>query len=138
MTAYHPACNSKVECLHRTLETALEAHNNLSWIDTLQTILLGLRTAIQEDNNHSNAQIVYAESLRLTGEFFSEPSFQTASGSFANNLLKQMEIVGPRTTRKNSSQHIFVNKDLENCSHLFQRIDRVKKQLESSYEGPRN
>ncbi|GBO46061.1 Transposon Ty3-I Gag-Pol polyprotein [Araneus ventricosus] len=51
-TAYHPACNGKVESLHRTLKTALKAHNNLSWINTLPTVLLGLRTAIQEDNNH--------------------------------------------------------------------------------------
>ncbi|GBM34504.1 Transposon Ty3-G Gag-Pol polyprotein [Araneus ventricosus] len=54
-TAYHPACNGKVERLHRTLKTALKAHNNLSWIDTLPTVLLGLRTAIQEDNNNSIA-----------------------------------------------------------------------------------
>ncbi|GBL74957.1 Transposon Tf2-9 polyprotein [Araneus ventricosus] len=135
-TAYHPACNSKVERLHRTLKTALKAHNNLSWIDTLPTVLLGLRTAIQEDNNHSIAQIVYGESLRLPGEMFCEPSIRTASESFANNLQKQMETVGPRTTRRNSSRHIFVNKDLENCSRVFQRIDRVKKQLESPYEGP--
>ncbi|GBN55433.1 Retrovirus-related Pol polyprotein from transposon 412 [Araneus ventricosus] len=109
-TAYHPACNGKVERLHRTLKTALKAHNNLSWIDTLPTVLLGLRTAIQEDNNHSIAQIVYGESLRLPGEFFSEPSIRTASGGFANNLQKQMETVGPRTTRRNSSRHIFVHK----------------------------
>ncbi|GBO40228.1 Transposon Tf2-6 polyprotein [Araneus ventricosus] len=51
-TAYHPACYGKVERLHRTLKTALKAHNNLSWIDSLSTVLLGLRTAIQEDNNH--------------------------------------------------------------------------------------
>ncbi|GBM40435.1 hypothetical protein AVEN_122648-1 [Araneus ventricosus] len=43
--------------------------------------------------------------------------------------------MGPRATRKNSSQHIFLNKYLENCSHVFQCIDRVKKQLESPYEG---
>ncbi|GBN89719.1 hypothetical protein AVEN_6476-1 [Araneus ventricosus] len=29
-TAYHPACNGKVERLHGTLKTALKAHNNLS------------------------------------------------------------------------------------------------------------
>ncbi|GBN05576.1 Pro-Pol polyprotein [Araneus ventricosus] len=137
-TAYHPACNGKVERLHRTLKTALKAHNNLSWIDTLPTVLLGLRTAIQKDNNHSIAQIVYGESLRLPGEFFSEPSIRTASEGFANNLQKQMETVGPNrlVTRRNSSRHIFVHKDSESCSHVFQRIDRVKKQLESPYEGP--
>ncbi|GBN57296.1 hypothetical protein AVEN_224921-1 [Araneus ventricosus] len=128
-TAYHHSCSGKVERHHRTLNTALEAHNNLSWIDTLPTVCLGLRTAIQEANNHSIAQIVYEESLRLLGEFFSESSIRTASECFDNNLQKQMEIEGSRTTRKNWSQHIFVNKDLENCCHVFQRIDRVKKQL---------
>ncbi|GBN19459.1 hypothetical protein AVEN_110425-1 [Araneus ventricosus] len=53
--AYQPVCNGKAESLHRTLKTAVKCHNNLSWIDTLQTVLLGLRTAIQEDNNHSIA-----------------------------------------------------------------------------------
>ncbi|GBL73469.1 hypothetical protein AVEN_159467-1 [Araneus ventricosus] len=125
-TAYHPACNGKVERLHRTLKTALKSHNNL----------LGLRTAIQEDNNHSIAQIVYGEIFDFLESFFSESSIRTASESFANNLQKQMETVGPRTTRRNSSRHIFVNKDLENCSHVFQCIDRVKMQLESPYEGP--
>ncbi|GBN05004.1 hypothetical protein AVEN_63755-1 [Araneus ventricosus] len=47
-----------------------------------------------------------------------------------------METMGPSTTLKNSGQHIFVNKDLENYSHVFQNIDRIKKQLESPYEGP--
>ncbi|GBM23552.1 hypothetical protein AVEN_196633-1 [Araneus ventricosus] len=135
-TAYHPACNGKVERLHRTLKTALKAHNNLCCIGTLPSVHLGLRTAIQEDNNHSISQIVYGESLRLPGEFFNEPSITTASESFANNLQNQTETVGPRTTRKNSSQHIFVKKDLENWSHVFQRIYGVKKQLESPYEGP--
>ncbi|GBM75283.1 hypothetical protein AVEN_214603-2 [Araneus ventricosus] len=119
-----------------TRNPPLKAHNNLSWIDTLPTVLLGLRTAIQEDNNYSIAQIVYGERLRLPGEFSSEPSIRTALEGFANNLQKQMETVGPRTTRRNSRRHIFVHKDLENCSHVFQRIDRVKKQLESPYEGP--
>ncbi|GBN80342.1 hypothetical protein AVEN_6254-1 [Araneus ventricosus] len=100
-TAYHTACNDKVESLHRTLKTALKAHNILSWIETLPTVLLGLRTSIQEDNNHSIAQIVYGQSLRFPGEFLSEPSIQTASESFANDLQKQMKTVGTRTTRKN-------------------------------------
>ncbi|GBN49119.1 hypothetical protein AVEN_74577-1 [Araneus ventricosus] len=68
-TADHPACNRKVGRLHRALKIALKAHNNLSWIDTLPTVLLGLRTAIREDNNHSIAEIVYGESLRLLESF---------------------------------------------------------------------
>ncbi|GBM42733.1 hypothetical protein AVEN_219174-1 [Araneus ventricosus] len=115
----YPACKGKVERLHRTLRTALKAHSKLSWSDKLPTILLGLHSAIQEDNNHSFVRMVYGDRLRLPGEFFSESSIQTASESFTNNLQKQMKTAIPRTNRKNSSQQIFLHKDLEKCFHVF-------------------
>ncbi|XP_035233736.1 uncharacterized protein LOC118205555 [Stegodyphus dumicola] len=73
-SVYHPLCNGKVEHFHKTLKTALKARNNISWTDTLPTVLLGLRTVIQEDTNHSIAQVVYGQSLRLPRVFFSEPN----------------------------------------------------------------
>ncbi|GFW42862.1 transposon Tf2-6 polyprotein [Trichonephila clavipes] len=57
-TSYHPQCNGKVERLHRTLKGAIKAHNNIKWTDTLPTILLGLRTALRPDTNHTIAQMV--------------------------------------------------------------------------------
>ncbi|UYV84003.1 hypothetical protein LAZ67_X000860 [Cordylochernes scorpioides] len=58
-TAYHPQANGKVERLHRTLKAAIRAHNNPTWSESIPTILLGLRTAIPNDSNHSIAQVVY-------------------------------------------------------------------------------
>ncbi|GFV33260.1 retrovirus-related Pol polyprotein from transposon opus [Trichonephila clavipes] len=41
-TSYHPQCNEKVERLHRTLKGAIKAYNNISWTESLPTVLLGL------------------------------------------------------------------------------------------------
>ncbi|GFS93686.1 retrovirus-related Pol polyprotein from transposon opus [Trichonephila clavipes] len=64
-TSYHPQCNGKVERLHRTLKGAIKAHNNIKWTETLPTILLGLRTALRPDTNHTIAQMVYGSNIRL-------------------------------------------------------------------------
>ncbi|GFW46970.1 retrovirus-related Pol polyprotein from transposon opus [Trichonephila clavipes] len=42
----------------------------------------------------------------------------------------------PLKSPSNRKQNIFVHKDLKSCSHVFLRIDRVKKALEPPYEGP--
>ncbi|GFS49141.1 retrovirus-related Pol polyprotein from transposon opus, partial [Nephila pilipes] len=36
----------------------------------------------------------------------------------------------------NKHQKIFVHKDLRSCSHVFVRIDRIRKALEPPYQGP--
>ncbi|GFT59641.1 integrase catalytic domain-containing protein [Nephila pilipes] len=45
-SSYHPFCNGKIECLHRTLKIAIKAFDNLSWIDTLSAVLVDLCTAM--------------------------------------------------------------------------------------------
>ncbi|GBM41718.1 hypothetical protein AVEN_173121-1 [Araneus ventricosus] len=109
-TEYHPACKGKVEGLtSQNIKNSIKSSHNLSWADTLLTVLFGLRTAVQEDNNHSIARIVHGESLRFSGELFRESSIQTASERFANILRKQIETVVPRTTLKTSSQKTYIS-----------------------------
>ncbi|UYV68175.1 K02A2.6-like, partial [Cordylochernes scorpioides] len=107
-TAYHPQCNGKIERLLRTIKTAIRAHNNIKWTETLPTVLLGLRAAINKDNNHSLSQM----------------------------LQKQMELLKPLNEKHHSKTKVFVHKDLKTCSHVFIMTDRVKKPLEPPYEGP--
>ncbi|XP_045502888.1 uncharacterized protein LOC123699880 [Colias croceus] len=40
------------------------------WTDELPTVLLGLRTAIREDNNLSPAMMTYGTTLRMPSDFF--------------------------------------------------------------------
>ncbi|GFX65223.1 retrovirus-related Pol polyprotein from transposon opus [Trichonephila clavipes] len=114
-TSYHPQCNGKVERLHRTLKGAIKAHNNIKWTETLPTILLGLRTALRPDTNHTIAQMVYGSNIRLP-DFYGRPE--------ANKIFAS------------KNQKIFVHKDLKSCTHVFVRVDRVRKALEPPYDGP--
>ncbi|GBM90363.1 hypothetical protein AVEN_176470-1 [Araneus ventricosus] len=47
-----------------------------------------------------------------------------------------MELLKPLDTRRRPSQKIFVQKDLHTCTHVFIRIDRVRKPLEPPYDRP--
>ncbi|GFX76242.1 retrovirus-related Pol polyprotein from transposon opus [Trichonephila clavipes] len=129
-TSYHPECNGKVERLHRTLKGAIKAHNNIKWTDTLPTILLGLRTALRPDTNLTIAQMVYGSNIRLPGEFFNPPSIQIDFETFVTTLQTFMDELKPTKSSPPKSQKIFVHKDLKSCTHVFVRVDRVRKALE--------
>ncbi|GBN74900.1 hypothetical protein AVEN_172384-1 [Araneus ventricosus] len=135
-TAYHPQCNGKIERIHRTLKAAIRAHNSIKWTQTLSTVLLGLRSALLGDTNYTIAQMVYGQPIRLPGEFFAKPKSILDTDTFAKELQKQMELLKPLDTRRHPSQKIFVHKDLHTCTHVFIRIDRVRKPLEPPYDGP--
>ncbi|UYV76053.1 hypothetical protein LAZ67_13002335, partial [Cordylochernes scorpioides] len=135
-TAYHPQCNGKIERLHRTIKTAIRAHNSIKWTETLPTVLLGLRAAINKDNNHSLSQMVYGKTIRLPGEFFDASKHHLHAEEFVQQLQKQMELLKPLNEKHHSKTKVFVHKDLKTCSHVFIRTDRVKKPLEPPYEGP--
>ncbi|KFM58855.1 Retrovirus-related Pol polyprotein from transposon 412, partial [Stegodyphus mimosarum] len=62
ITAYHPQANGKVGCLHRSLKTALLAHNSLARSETLPTVL-GLCTAMQEDSAYTIVQMVCGQNI---------------------------------------------------------------------------
>ncbi|UYV60890.1 hypothetical protein LAZ67_1002684, partial [Cordylochernes scorpioides] len=135
-TAYHPQCNGKIERLHRTIKTAIRAHNSIKWTETLPTVLLGLRAAINKDNNHSLSQMVYGKTIRLPGEFFDASKHHLHAEEFVQQLQRQMELLKPLNEKHHSKTKVFVHKDLKTCSHVFIRTDRVKKPLEPPYEGP--
>ncbi|GFW76098.1 retrovirus-related Pol polyprotein from transposon opus [Trichonephila clavipes] len=125
-TSYHPQCNGKVERLHRTLKGAIKAHNNIRWTESLPTVLLGLRP----DISYTIAQMVYGTSIKLPGEFFDPPAINMDPQNFVAKLQQHMAELKPLKSPSNRKQNIFVHKDLKSCSHVFLRIDRVKKALE--------
>lgn len=135
-TSYHPQSNGKIERQHRTLKGAIKAHNNIRWTESLPTVLLGLRAAIRTDTNHSIAQMVYGTNIKVPGEFFDPPTIKMEQETFVSQLQKFMEELKPIRTSSIKHQRLFVHKDLQSCSHVFVRIDRVKKALEPPYQGP--
>lgn len=135
-TSYHPQSNGKIERQHRTLKAAVQAQDSIKWNETLPTILLGIRASLRDDTNCSIAEMVYGKSLKLPGEFFQEPKTKLEPDTFTGELRKQMEKLKPIKSQCKRKQKLFFQKDLDSCSHVFVRVDRVKKSLESPYEGP--
>lgn len=135
-TPYHPQCNGKIERLHRTLKAAIRAKNNISWSEELPTILLGMRTAIRESQNYSIAEMLYGKTIRLPGEFIDTKKIVNENeDDYIRKLRNTFDIIKPKA-RENVQKDIFIHKDMETCSHVFIRNDRVKRSLEPPYEGP--
>lgn len=135
-TAYHPAANGMIERWHRSFKASIMCHNNAEWIDSLPTVLLGLRTSVKEDIGSSAAELVYGTTLRLPGEFFFNEDMPPDPKFFVEKFREIMRKVRPTPTKHHGKPKIFIHKDMFTCTHVFIRVDRVKKPLEHPYEGP--
>ncbi|CAI2728118.1 unnamed protein product [Schistosoma spindalis] len=135
-TAYHPASNGLVERFHRQLKSALRAHENDNWYETLPLVLLGIRTSLKADIQCSAAELVYGTTLRLPGEFFTPRSSNDFGKSdYVHRLSAFMRTLSPVSTRIQHRQ-VALPRELSTCSHVFIRVDSVRKPLQQPYEGP--
>lgn len=137
-TTYHPQSNGKIERFHRTLKAALRAHSTIRWTEILPTILLGLRCTVRDDSNSSVAEMVYGTPIRLPGDFFIEQSTKPDPDlpSFVNQLRHSMNQLKPVKQFHRNRCTPFIHRDLQQSSHVFVRVDRVKSSLEKPYDGP--
>ncbi|GFU40312.1 retrovirus-related Pol polyprotein from transposon opus [Nephila pilipes] len=79
----------------RSLKGAIKAHNNIEWIESLPTVLLGLRAALRPDVNHTIAQMAYGAYIKLPGEFFNRPSINMDPQNFVTELQQHLENIRP-------------------------------------------
>ncbi|CAK9809177.1 Gag-Pol polyprotein [Anthophora quadrimaculata] len=133
-TAYHPASNGMVEKWHRSLKAAIMCHESKNWVAILPTVLLGLRSSFKEDLGTTAAEMLYGTPLRLPGEFFTDT--QPRDDFHIDKFRSHMQQIRPKPTIHYAKKSHFVFKNLFNCSHVFVRVDAVKRPLELPYEGP--
>lgn len=135
-TAYHPASNGLIERWHRSLKSAIMCHNSrFNWVDTLPTVLYGLRTCIREGLNSSAAEYLYGIPIRVPGEFFTHNDFSPNPQPFLEVFREQMRELKPVPTTHNYKRKPFCFKDLATCSHVFLRSENTHS-LERPYTGP--
>ncbi|XP_050548412.1 uncharacterized protein LOC126910058 [Daktulosphaira vitifoliae] len=134
---YHAQANVMIERVHRTLEAAITCKDSIHWSEELPMILLGLRITIKEDLKASPAELVYGQTLRLPGQFFEEIEQLPEPSDFIKQLQQQFSKEAPIVYHHtSSSKRTFIPKDLETCTHVYQRIDALKPKLAYTFEGP--
>lgn len=135
-TAYHPQSNGLIERWHRTLKSAIMCQETPSWSDVLPTILLGLRTTHKDDIGASPAEMLYGQTLRLPGEYFEEHGATDNPHEFITKFRRQMQALKPTKTAHHGQTPVFTQPTIKTCTHVFVRIDAVKRPLVQPYEGP--
>lgn len=127
-----------VERFHRQLKTALRSHSApANWIKSLDMVLLGIRSSLKEDLGCTAAEPVYGVPLCLPGSFFihsqSDPAPTPEYVSQLRNTMNNLRAVPPRTP---TQRLVYVNPDLFQQTHVFNRHDAVRHPLQPPYDGP--
>lgn len=137
-TAYHPQSNGLCERIHRQLKAAIRCVGKIpDWANLLPLVLLGIRTTYREDLRCSPAEMLYGQNLRIPGELLEPSTFDSSDVStFIERLRQHFANVRSVPTRTKTNEKIYLPKTLEDCTHIFIRVDKVKKGLEAPYEGP--
>jgi hypothetical protein len=135
-SAYHPQANGLIENWHRTLKAALKAHLTERWVETLPTVLLGLRTTFKPDIQATPSELVYGQTIRLPGDFFYNTQHESDIPGFVRTLKETMGQLIPAPTSSHGKKHCFVPMDLKTCTHVFLRFDAVRAPLRPPYDGP--
>ena len=100
-TSYHPISNGLVEHFHRQLKASLNASPLPDhWTDMLPLALLGIRTS---DLLYTTVELVYGNSLRLQGKFFtSHDGAGTDPASYITHLKDAMRVLHSTPPREHS------------------------------------
>lgn len=136
-TAYHPSANGFLERTHRRLKEILKARKQ-SWIMSLPFALLGMRAMPNSDTGQSPFTFVTGTSLCMPSAIFVNPT-EISPNEFVQKLADEMNKCDFSTVslgKHHSSVGTYIPRELRECSHVWKRIDRVRRPLEAPYEGP--
>ncbi|XP_015189257.1 PREDICTED: uncharacterized protein LOC107073219 [Polistes dominula] len=79
--------------------------------------------------------MVFGTPLRIPGAFFAPCSSPVDHTSFIGRLRSLMGALIATPASDHSRRRLFFFKDLRTCTHVFQRVDIVRRPLEQLYSG---
>ena len=109
-----------------------------SWMSHLPFVLLGLRTTVREDASCCPADVVFGGQLRLPGDVLApSPSLHADASGFASTLQATLARLRPiLPVRRGPIDPGHVPPELATASHVFLRVDAVRRPLTPPYDGP--
>jgi len=126
-SSYNPKANGLIERFHRTLKASLMARGN-DWLTELPMVLLGIRIHPDEDGSCAMS--------RVTGEQPLMPPIVERLSSIQEVTTALQKLRFPYRIPRSRDVDAYHNKRLYNSSHIWLRLDRVRKPLEAPYQGP--
>lgn len=136
-TSYHPQANGMIERAHRTIKTAITARKQ-SWLNALPVVLLGIRS-IPNDSGHSPFTAVTGREFLLPQPMLSYVPSEPFNSNEVKLLAEEMAKYDHQRNPTNphfSRSSTYVPRALKDCTHVWVRVDRVRKPLEAPYTGP--
>ena len=107
-----------------------------TWLDHLPYVLLGMRTSVREDSLCSPADLLYGAPLKLPGDMLEPVPPPPSASDFARQLQAVMGSSAPMPALHHGSQVSRVHPALKSASHVFLRVDAVRRPLVPPYLGP--
>lgn len=135
-TSYHPQGNGMIERVHRTLKASIMARKQ-NWMNALPMVLLGMR-ALTNDAGFSPFTAVTGGTL-LHPRPMIEKTNAKSEREYINDLINHMaelDFHPPMANPHHTTPRIYIPKELKDTTHIWLRIDRVRKPLEAPYQGP--
>ena len=123
-TSCHPQANGMVERFHRA-SRAFRCSTQ-AWPDSLPTVLLGLRKTYKEDLMISPTEMLFGTTSAA----------QADTASFTRSLRQLFCSLRPVPASRQVMQHPFFFRKLRICTHVFKRVDSIRKPLELPYTSP--
>ncbi|XP_076301542.1 uncharacterized protein LOC143219476 [Lasioglossum baleicum] len=93
-------------------------------------IIERLRISYKDDIKASAAEMVFGTTLRIPGEFFAAEDPIGCPQIFLEKLREHIRAIRPTPTSHHASRKPFVYKELEDCTYVFVRVDKLKTSLE--------
>ena len=122
----------------RSLASSTPSSSSL-WMQHLPLVLLGLRSTVREDAGCCPSDVVFGCQLRLPGDLLqpSDPAQPGDLAPFVADLRASMSSLRPLLPVRRSARPIDnVPASLAKTSHVFLRVDAVRKLLTPPYDGP--
>ena len=136
-TAYHPQTNGMVERLHRTLKTAIIARKK-QWLQALPVVLLSIRATVNDSGFAPFTAVTGGLMLHPRVVVNPQPADRDTSDA-VRALAERMSEVDFVTLSAGSDHSVsrpYLPQDLQTCTHVWLRVDRVRRPLEAPYVGP--
>ena len=139
-TSYHPQANGIIERQHRTLKTAIMARKE-SWLRALPVVLLGMRITPTESGFAPFSAVTGSSILfpRLLIVNPAERKDEMLSSSQIRALATEMaklDFAEFAQGKHHGSSQVYYPAELRTCTHVWVRVDRVRRPLEAPYSGP--